>query len=72
MPGGTFYALFSLLADQSPLNALRALGLTTTQLWKLTILLRAMNYPELATLVSAEADLRTMLEEKNLTVRWLN
>lgn len=72
MPGETFYALFSLVADQSPLNALRALALTADQLRRLAVLCRALHYADLADLCSAEADLRVMLSEKGLSVRWLN
>lgn len=72
MPGETFYALFSLVADQSPLDALRALELTPDQLRRLEVLCRALHYTDLADLCDAEADLRVMLHQKGLSVRWLN
>ena len=68
----TYFNVYSLMAKQSPLNALRQIGLTPYELKSLAILLRAMGHTDFADLVQAEADMREMLVQRNVGQRCLN
>ena len=68
----TYFNVYSLMAKQSPLNALRQIGLSVYELKSLTILLRALGHTDFADLVQAEAELREMLARRNVEQRCLN
>lgn len=63
MTSELYYAYLSVMARNSPLNALRTLDLTACQLRRLVIFCRVFGHHDLAGLVSAEADMREMLTD---------
>lgn len=68
----TLQQVFNDLSYTSPLDALRKQELTAEQLCKLAVVCEYLGRGDLADLVIAEADMRVMLEQKGLSVRWLN